>query len=265
MRRRDFLRSLGAVSLFSPSAFAGALKVGNRGKTLVLGGGAFAMGYALAHPHETVVIERGIHLCADFALTFEDYSVGEASTPLGRALAEGLRGAGILKGDSLECPPLPDYLSVFFSERGGRAFMNAELADVRRTASGWEVEIYGGGSDGLHSFEVTDIIDTTPAGWRNAGLDAVSGKRISVQTDKGVFSVDLPPDADWRASRLALYDAWERSGRKDRILAEAGALKYLYRTKRTERMSPEGFHWIASAQFPTLIAAFEEGLKWTLP
>ena len=108
MKRRDFLRSCGAVALYSPQAFASALDAAGPQRTLVLGGTAFALGYALAHPGETLVLERGIHLGAEFALTGDPDRPGTPATPSGRALEEGLRQAGILSGDHLECPPLAD-------------------------------------------------------------------------------------------------------------------------------------------------------------
>lgn len=264
MKRRDFLRSCGAVALYSPQAFAAALDAAGPRRTLVLGGTAFALGYALAHPGETLVLERGIHLGAEFALTGDPDRPGTPATPSGRALEEGLRQAGILSGDRLECPPLADYLSVFFAERGGRSFMNAELADVRRTKDGWQVEVYGGGSDGLQTFTVARILDTTDLGWRQAGRDAVTGKRLSAQTTTGPFHVSLPAAADWRTARLALDEAWRRRRPSSSVLlAEAGALKCLYGTARVERCTPDGIRWIPSAQFPTLMAAFEEGASWT--
>ena len=99
MERREFLKlSLagGAAMLFDASSFAAALAQGDRPKTLVLGGGAFALGYALAHPGETLVLERGLHLAADFACTCGPVEPGAARTALGRELLAGLSNCGIL-------------------------------------------------------------------------------------------------------------------------------------------------------------------------
>ena len=99
MERREFLKlSLagGAALLFDAPSFAAALADGSRPKTLVLGGGAFALGYALTHPSETLVLERGIHLAADFACTCGPFEPGEPRTALGRELVEGLDKCGIL-------------------------------------------------------------------------------------------------------------------------------------------------------------------------
>ena len=80
MNRREFI-AMGAASgawmLFEQNAIGKTLFDDN-GLTAVLGGGAFAIGVALAHPQKTVVIERGIHLCADVALTAD---VAEIGTP----------------------------------------------------------------------------------------------------------------------------------------------------------------------------------------
>ena len=266
MERREFLKlSLagGAALLFDAPSFAAALADGPRPKTLVLGGGAFALGYALAHPSETLVLERGIHLAADFACTCGPFEPGEPRTALGREFAEGLEKCGILAGGRLELPPLADYMGVFFADHGGRAFMNAELAALEKSSRGYRVKVCGGGADGISEFTIGDVIDTTDVGFRNAGADALVGKRFGGIGPDGYFTVDLPADADWHAARLALYRAWEATGRKpEQLLAEVNALKCLYGKGRTVRRQKDGYDWVPSAQFPTLLDAFEEGIAW---
>ena len=266
MERREFLKlSLagGAALLFDAPSFAAALADGPRPKTLVLGGGAFALGYALAHPSETLVLERGIHLAADFACTCGPFEPGEPRTALGRELAEGLEKCGILAGGRLELPPLADYMSVFFADHGGRVFVNAELAALEKSPRGYRVKVCGGGADGISEFTIGDVIDTTDVGFRNAGADALVGKRFGGIGPDGYFTVDLPADADWHAARLALYRAWEATGRKpEQLLAEVNALKCLYGKGRTVRRQKDGYDWVPSAQFPTLLDAFEEGIAW---
>ncbi len=266
MERREFLKlSLagGAAILFDASSFAAALADGSHPKTLILGGGAFALGYALAHPNETLVLERGIHLAADFACTCGPFEPGEPRTVLGRKLVEGLEKRGILADGKLELPPLVDYMSVFFADHGGRAFMSAELAALGKSPHGYRVKIYGGGADGFSEFTVGDVLDTTEVGFRNAGADALVGKRFGGIGPDGYFSVDLPADADWHAARLALYEAWEAAGKKpEELLAEVNALKCLYGKGRIVRRQKDGYDWVPSAQFPTLLDAFEEGIAW---
>ena len=109
MNRREFIGlSLagGALSLFDNSAFAAALSAGGRPKTLVLGGGAFALGYALAHPKEALVLERGIHLGLDYAGTTGPVSPGTPTTEIGRELVAKMAEAQILKNGVMELPPL---------------------------------------------------------------------------------------------------------------------------------------------------------------
>ncbi len=266
MERREFLKlSLagGAALLFDAPSFAAALADGSRPKTLVLGGGAFALGYALAHPNETLVLERGIHLAADFACTCGPFEPGEPRTALGRELAEGLEKCGILADGRLELPPLADYMSVFFADHGGRAFVNAELAALEKSPRGYRVKVCGGGADGISEFAVGDVIDTTDVGFRNVGADALVGKRFGGIGPDGYFTVDLPADADWHTARLALYRAWEATGRKpEQLLAEVNALKCLYGKGRIVRRQKDGYDWVPSAQFPTLLDAFEEGIAW---
>ena len=140
MNRREFIGlSLagGALSLFSGRAFASALYAGGRPKTLVLGGGAFAMGYALAHPRETLILERGIHLGLDYAGTTGPVVPGTPTTDIGRELVAKMSEAGILKDGVMELPPLADFLAVFFMDHGGQAFMNADLVDLKKTPDGY--------------------------------------------------------------------------------------------------------------------------------
>lgn len=266
MERREFLKlSLagGAAMLFDASSFAAALAQGDRPKTLVLGGGAFALGYALAHPGETLVLERGLHLAADFACTCGPVEPGAARTALGRELLAGLSNCGILAHGQLELPPLADYMGVFFADHGGRAFLNAELADMKATARAVRVRIYGGGAAGFSTFTVRNVLDTTDVGFRNCGEDAVAGKRFGGLGPDGMFTVDIPANAGWHEARLALYAAWEAKGRKpEELLAEVNALKCLYREGRIARRVADGRTWTPSAQFPTLLDAFEEGLAW---
>lgn len=266
MDRREFLKlSLagGAAMMFDASSFAAALADGSRAKTLVLGGGAFALGYALAHPGEVLVLERGIHLAADFACTCGPFEPGEPKTALGRELLSELETCGILVDGKLELPPLADFMSVFFAEHGGRAFLNAELATLNKTSRGYHVAIYGGAADGLSEFNVRSVLDTTDVGFRNYGVDVLTGKRFGGIGPDGYFTVDLPADADGHSARLALYEAWEAAGKKpEELLAEVNALKCLYPKERIVRRQKEGYDWVPSAQFPTLIAAFEEGVAW---
>lgn len=266
MERREFLKlSLagGVAMLFDAPSFASALARDGRPKTLVLGGGAFALGYALAHPGETLVLERGIHLAADFACTCGPLEPGEPKTTLGRELLAGLEKCGILAEGKLELPPLADFMSVFFADHGGKAFLNAELAALEKSSRGYRVKIYGGAADGFSEFTVGKVIDTTDAGFRNAGADAIVGKRFGGIGPGGYFTADLPAGADWHTARLALYKAWEATDRKpEELLAEVNALKCLYAKGRIVRRRKDGCVWVPSAQFPTLVNAFEEGFAW---
>ena len=269
MDRREFIGlSLagGTLSLFGVRAFASALHAGGRPKTLVLGGGAFALGYALAHPRETLILERGIHLGLDYAGTTGPVAPGTPTTDIGRELLAKMAEAQILKDGVMELPPLADFLAVFFMDHGGQAFMNADLVDLKKTPDGYRLGIIGGGNDGLYQFNVGGFVDTTDVGWRNFGADAVVSKRFGgVQRDFTYFNVELPPTAGWHEARLALYDAWKNSGHQPKeLLAETNAIKCLYGAGRVERRNGElGYVWTPSGQFADLVTAFEEGYKWT--
>ena len=254
----------GALMLFEQNAIGKALFDDN-GLTVVLGGGAFAIGFALAHPQKTIVIERGIYLCADVALTTDFAEVGTPTTPLGHELYDKLSTEGLLADGKVECPPLADFMAAFFVEHGGTALTNTELVDLHKTNDAWKARLYGGGSTGICDMSFANFLDTTDVGWRNFGADAIAGKRFGAITDNGYFAIDLPVAADWREARLKLYDSLEQNAKGVKILAESSAMKCLYKTtERINRMTPLGYRWIPSAQFPTLLNAFEEGMKCSL-
>lgn len=264
MDRRTFLKTaVGAASLFRADLFAAALARGDTPKTLVLGGGAFALGYALAHPAETVVLERGIHLAADYGMVGDYAPCGEAASDRGRELRTELARAGLLKDGRLELPPLSDFMAAFFAQKGGLSFMNAELATLARTSEGWRGEAYGGGTEGFVPFEVVGVLDTTPTGWRNAGMPDVAARTFSGIAKDGLFTVQLPPGAGAHEARLELHAGAAAAGVT--LLAETNALGIRYRGTggRLVRKTPLGVTWVPSAQFPDFITAFEEGMKWT--
>lgn len=265
MNRRDFLKlssAGGIVTLFGRDAFSAALGADRKSKTIVFGGSAFALGFALAHPEDVLVLERGMHLAPEFACTCGQTVAGVAKTPLGRELLARLAESHILVDGVLELPPLADFLSVFFADHGGKAFMNVELAAVEKAFGGWNLRTYGVG-DGFLDFSAGRFLDTTDTGWRELGAVAVTGKRFGGIAKDGYFTVDLPPDADWRTARLALYDAWEKTGKTpDELLAEVNAMRCMYGGGRIVRRMKAGYAWVPSAQFPTLVEAFEEGLLW---
>ena len=254
----------GALMLFEQNAIGKALFDDN-GLTAVLGGGAFAIGFALAHPQKTIVIEHGIHLCADVALTTDFADVGTPTTPLGHELYDKLSTEGLLVDGKVECPPLADFMAAFFVEHGGTALTNTELVDLSKTNDGWKATLYGGGSTGMCDMSFANFLDTTDVGWRNFGEDVIAGKRFGAITDKGYFTIDLPAAVDWRDARLKLYNDLEQNAKGVKVLAESSAMKCLYKTsERIDRMAPLGYRWIPSAQFPTLLNAFEEGMKCNL-
>lgn len=268
VRRREFAglaMAGGFAAAFDGRAFAAEAAGG--GKTVVLGGGVFALGYALAHPESTLVLERGIHLGMDYAGTTGPAAAGEATTEAGRELLGAMEEAGILKDGVMELPPLADFLAAYFCGHGGKAFMCAELTGLEKRGKGYRVRIMGGGSEGELEFDAGGFADTTAAGWRNFGADAVTGKRFGgIAPDLTYFNVELPAGATWHEARLALYDAWKRAGRDSReLLAETNAIKHFYGGRRVERVNGElGYKWTPSGQFKDFITAYEEGRKWSV-
>ena len=216
MNRREFLKRgviAGVVAAFSPEAFASALAQGQGRKTLVLGGSAFALGYALSHPNETVVLERGILLAPEFSATGDYAEPGAAKSPLGRELLAALEKCGLLMDGKVELPPLADFMSEFFAAHGGRAFLNAELVSVETPRRGsFRLGIFGSAYTGVKTFTVDSFLDTTPTGWRDLGADAVKAKVFRAITDRGAFAAELPADADWHRARIALHEEFARRG-----------------------------------------------------
>ena len=266
MNRREFLKCgaiAGVVAAFSPQAIAAALAERKGRRTLILGGSAFALGYALSHHAETVVLERGILLAPEFSATGDYAEPGEARSPLGRELLAALEKCGLLRGGKVELPPLADFLSEFFASHGGRAFLNAELVSVETPRRGsFRLGIFGSAYTGVKTFTVDRFFDTTPTGWRDLGADAVKAKIFRAITDRGAFAAELPADADWHRTRLALHEEFERRGDGARLLAEANGFEYSYGGAEIERKTSAGFVWKPSAQYSTLLEAFEEGVKW---
>ena len=266
MNRREFLKRgviAGVVAAFSPESFAAALAQGQGRKTLVLGGSAFALGYALAHPEDTVVLERGILLAPEFSATGDYAAPGAARSPLGRELLAALEKNGLLRDGKVELPPLADFLSEFFASHGGRAFLNAELVSVETPHRGsFRLGIFGSAYTGVKTFAVERFFDTTPTGWRDLGADAVKAKVFRAITDRGAFAAELPADADWHRARIALHEEFARRGDGARILAEANGFEYSYGGAKVERKTSAGFVWKPSAQYRTLLDAFEEGAAW---
>ena len=268
MNRREFLKRgviAGVVAAFSPEAFAAALAGGQGRKTLVLGGSAFALGYALAHHAETVVLERGILLAPEFAATGDYAAPGAARSPLGRELLAALETSGLLRDGKVELPPLADFLSEFFASHGGRAFLNGELVSVETPRRGsFRLGIFGSAYTGVRTFTVDRFFDTTPTGWRDLGADAVKGKVFRAITDRGTFAAELPADADWHRARIALNEAFARRGDGAKILAETNGFAYSYGGAKIERKTAAGFVWKPSAQYRTFMEAFEEGAAWNM-
>ncbi len=266
MDRREFLKCgavAGVVAAFSPDSFAAALAQGQGRKTLILGGSAFALGYALAHPDEAVVLERSILLAPEFSATRDYAEPGAARSPLGRELLAALEKCGLLRDGWVELPPLADFLSEFFASHGGRAFLNAELVSVETPRRGsFRLGIFGSAYTGVKTFSVDRFFDTTPTGWRDLGADAVRAKIFRAITDRGTFAAELPADADWHRARLALNEEFARRGGGARILAETNGFEYSYGGAKVERKTSAGFVWKPSAQYSTLLDAFEEGVAW---
>ena len=268
--RRNFIRAVSASALcssFCPTLFAAAMTPSPRPKTLVLGGTAFGLGVAVANPGRCVVVERSLHLAPEFSQVGDWGELGEAATERGRALAEAIRSVGLVSDGRLELPPLSDFLHQYASEKGVSFFCCTELVSFRRGPSACRAVVCGGGSSGMCEVEAASLLDTTSTGWRDCGLGEVESRTFAAVTMSGLFSVALPASATRREARLKLWDMAEQLKGGEKPLAEVNELGTVYRRKAggtIRKKVDESWTWIPSAQFPTFMSAFEEGLKCAL-
>ncbi len=268
--RRSFLKasSAGAFALsFDPALFAAAMTPSPRPKTLVLGGTAFGLGTALANPGRCVVIERSLHLAPEFSQVGDWGELGEAATEKGRALAEAIRSVGLVSDGRLELPPLSDFLHKYAAEKGVPFFCCTDLVSFKRNANACRAVVCGGGSSGVCEVEAASLLDTSSVGWRDCGLGEVESRTFAAVTLSGLVSVTLPANATRREARLKLWEKIQPLKGGDKAIAEVNELGTVYRRKSggTIRKKVDGnWTWIPSAQFPTFMSAFEEGLKCAL-
>lgn len=268
--RRGFFKSASAGALalsFDTSLLAAAMTPSPRPKALVLGGTAFGLGVAVANPGRCVVIERSLHLAPEFSQVGDWGSLGDASTEMGGALAEAMKSAGLVSDGRLELPPLSDFLHQYAAEKGVSFFCCTELVSFRRGPSACRAVVCGGGSSGMCEVEAASLLDTTSTGWRDCGLGEVESRTFAAVTMSGLVSVALPASATRREARLKLWDKVEQPKGGEKPLAEVNELGTVYRRKAggtIRKKVDEGWTWIPSAQFPTFMSAFEEGLKCAL-
>ena len=291
MRRRTFLKASAAgigVALCRASSIR-ALAAEGPDKTLILGGTAFACGAAHAYPGNVVVVERGIHLVPEFALTNHSFAGGDPKTETGRDICQKLEHCGILHKGALRPSVLPDFFADHMSGRGCSLLLNAETVSCEKTRDGFRVTLCG--IDGLSAFTVARVFDTTAEGWQEAGRDRVASKSFSatlrcltgeppapfsgdgVSLGGGAFAgeavlrVTLPASATWHDARLKLHAAWDslKPRYSDLALAaEAPAIACSYRDEPIRRQRDDGILWIPSGQYRDVITAFEEGMACSL-
>lgn len=261
--RRDFVKAAlasGFVSLWETPV--DAAEVPPRVRTLVLGGGVFALGYVLAHPAETLLVTRSLHLGDDFACTIGPHDIGTPRSADGRRLAAALVEAGVVCEGVLDAPPLADFFATYFAAAGGRAFVCAEPVALTAMDGGFTAEICGGAGE-IASLACTRVLDTTARGFAECGRADIVGCRFGGLGPEGPFAVDLPPESDWHTARNTLYAAWEAAGHApEELLCEVNALAWRYRPGRIARSLGAGRAWVPSGQFASLLTAFEEGVSW---
>lgn len=125
MNRREFVGGLAGLAVLSTTSLKAALAGGT--KTLVIGASRRGCELALAQPGEVILADRGI---------LPAIELGPAET---------------------------DIWSKKLVDAKCRVLLNMEVEKVEKTDAGFRVTAYG--SDGLHEFEVSRVIDATVDGW----------------------------------------------------------------------------------------------------
>ena len=126
MNRREFVGGLAGLVALSTASLEAALAGGR--KTLVIGASRAGCEYALAHPDETILLDRGILPAVE---------LGHDQTD---AWAEKLLKANC------------------------RVLLAADLESVERLPDG-NCRVIAYGPDGRHVFEVAAVRDLSTAGW----------------------------------------------------------------------------------------------------
>lgn len=155
MNRRTFIRGTASLAALSAVSLRAAL-IG-KPKTLVVGADKAGCEYAIAHPDDTVLLERGI---------LPAIELGHDQT---------------------------DAWAVKLLEANCRVLLNAEIESIARSASGYEVVAYG--ADGRHVFTVAAVKGFEPgAGSLKLGADSLvqGAGRLKLFVKKNFKACELP-------------------------------------------------------------------------
>lgn len=125
MNRREFVGGLAGLAVLSATSLKAALAGGP--KTLVIGASRRGCELALAQPDEVILADRGI---------LPAIELGAAET---------------------------DVWAKKLLDARCRVLLNMEVAEAVKSGAGYRVTAYG--TDGLHEFEVSRVVDATVDGW----------------------------------------------------------------------------------------------------
>ena len=259
VKRRDFLRlaACGAVGLRLGPIWAADASV--RARMLFWGASAYALGYASAHPEDTVIVDDGIVFASEFSAAFGPNALGEAGCPLTRKFAaELVRNRIAFKDGTFHAPLLTDFADVWSVRRNLNVLLNASFIACEKKSDGLACAFLG--PNGPELVCADTVIDTSAEGWRSFGVDCVKRKRLAASylRKDGSFVAEVPPCADWHAARLALHEAADRAGVSGTLAAEASHFIYDYKTAQVERAHGDVI-WHPGAQYAELLTAFGKG------
>lgn len=259
--------------------------------TAVLGATFLGVGYALTHG-DCLLIEPTAGLGTDYVACMRRAVVRENSavSETGKRLYREIVRRGLVDQNGLcHVFPTAGILAGMLLEKNVPTLLDTVPTAIEKTADGFSVEAYG--PDGRHTFFCERVLDTTPFG-ALCGDEAACGGAAAVLSEKclcaslvtggenaidlatdeyvvesgrfageGYLRVKLPFDASYSQARERLHTLWERDVcprlEGTRLGAVASAFSHVFSHEYTEE-AHGGTH-IASASFPSPLAAFEKG------
>lgn len=254
---------------------------------VILGASAFACGYAAAHKESLMILEPTILVGSEFTVTYRStpWNLSETLSPLSRSLsAVAARRNLLLPSGAVSIPPISGILSQILLDAEVPILLSCCVEKISKQANGFCISFFG--MDGWEQIECRQILDTTALGVRRMASHPqkmlramLSGENAAVQalcsqlrqTDlsliKGRFETEYAigflasSDVGYVEARRILVRKWKDEGIAQwRIAAISPIFDYIYDSPVcvTEE---DGFQWIPSASYPTLLAAFEGGVR----
>lgn len=127
-------------------------------RMLFIGGSAFACGYALAHPEETLILARKIGLGEEFTAALHRPYLAQPKTAEGQWLYEETLKWEMRRGEILHQIPVTDLLAVMLDSRGCKVLFQTEVMSIQKQEDGWLVDIWN--ADGQTQVYADCVVET---------------------------------------------------------------------------------------------------------